>query len=261
MTIVEEVGFTRAFYLSCVLAAGQEAALPGSPPRRMPLLITPSGYTDELFAGELSACGVLQKVGASNAGATGRRVVVLNGYPWELAEDLDHALLTELLAGLAGTCATDLGRSQVAVLWRAMCLGEVLSYLASDLADHQFDPAWALHSIGISTDGLAKHSAAKLFYLCHLAVRDMASHYLRRASPAASLSSTLLEFLGRRFASSYAEQWHTSFNRHRRQGESAAAILLAEVVTSLGPAYLKTVPTSEGIVLPAFGGRRTTVSN
>lgn len=246
------LGITRSFCLACVLAAGRELpGIAGSAARHMPLLVAPFGFTEELFSAELHAAQILEPASTADVGRAGAcHVVVLNSRPWILRNsrpDLDRRL-PELLLWLRFRLQDDEGRRELATLWRILGHGEVLSYLAADLVDHQFDREWSGYAVDVLATGLAKYSAAKMFYLCHLAVRDLASLYLRRVSAAESLPTALLGFIGRRVDGAYAEEWKTVFRRHRRQEESAAAVLFTELITPLGPDYLRRLPSEDLLI-------------
>lgn len=266
MSALSELGLTSSFCLACVLAAGKHIPALG-PGGTLPPLIGPAGLTEDLFAAELQGAGLLEPANTSDmaAGAQSGTLIVLNGRPWVLKcpEILGGDALIELLLKVQLGREEEQGRQELVALWKVLCQGEVLAYLAADLVDHQFDREWSSQAVDVLSCGLSRFSASKMFYLCHVAVRDMASFYLRRQSHTQSLPQALMNFLSKRVDSAYTESWKASFGRHRRQEQSTSAVLFSEFATTLGPNYLGVSPCEDGLfnvetgpAVRRSGGRR-----
>ena len=169
---------------------------------------------------------------------------------WRLADDIGSPLEAEMLAGLALSRLRDAPSfiHEVCDVWYSLATAEVLSFLAAELLDHQFNDDWALNlesQIGAAAQRL---SIAQGFYFCWLAVRDVASAYLRFPGARDRLPHTLRHAFASKLSKGQSEGWITRpFGRHIRCPESAMAAVFSTIVTQLGDGYLLLPPCPENL--------------
>lgn len=129
--------------------------------------------------------------------------------------------------------------SEARRLWLDLAVSEVIGFLEAELQDHQFDAAWSALVEPAVERALERFSIAQSFYFSWLAVRDLASAYLKHPHSRDRLHDTLRRSFESRIGRAQSERWNAPpFFRHARNPESALAYVFASVLTNLGPNFL-----------------------
>jgi hypothetical protein len=129
--------------------------------------------------------------------------------------------------------------SEAKRLWTDLAVSEVIGFLEAELQDHQFDSAWSAAGEPPVERALERFPIAECFYFSWLAVRDLASAYLKHPHSRDRLPDTLRWSLESRIGRAQSERWISRpFFRHARNPESALAYVFASVLTGLGPNFL-----------------------
>ncbi len=171
---------------------------------------------------------------------------------WELPPDMDDLETAELLAmsALSGLKGEANFAAESTAVWRDLAAAEMMGYLAAELSDHQFDDGWVAGVESPIRRAVERLSVADGFYFCWLAVRDLASAYLRFPAARTRLPETLRYSLESKLAKARNEGWMVrSFTRHARCPESAIAAVFSTVVTKLEGAYLSLPPLTANVRL------------
>lgn len=164
---------------------------------------------------------------------------------WELAPDMGDLETAELLAmsALSGLKGEANFAAETTAVWRDLAAAEMMGYLAAELLDHQFDDGWVAGVESPIRRAVERLSVSDGFYFCWLAVRDLASAYLRFPAARVRLPETLRYSLESKLAKARNEGWTIrSYTRHARCPESAIAAVFSTVVTKLEGAYLSLPP-------------------
>lgn len=169
---------------------------------------------------------------------------------WRLADDFGSSLEAEMMAALALSRLRSEPSfiDEVCDIWRCLAAAEVVSFLAAELMDHQFDERWAWNVEPQIAAAAQRLSMAQGFYFCWLAVRDLASAYLRFPGSRDRLPYTLRHAFESKLSKAQSEGWITRpFARHIRCPESAMAAVFSTTVTQLGDGYLLLPPCPENL--------------
>lgn len=171
---------------------------------------------------------------------------------WRIADDLGSPMDAEFTAllAIAQLRTAPLFVEEACELWRTLVVAELVGFLGAELSDHQFDEAWALQiergALGV-VDSL---STTRGFYFCWLAVRDLASAYLRFPGARDRLPQTLKNAFESKLRKAHHERWSArDFARHARSPESALASVFSTVVTQLRDDYLLLPPSPANLRL------------
>jgi len=128
-------------------------------------------------------------------------------------------------------------------LWRYLAFAECSSYLTAELEQHHLDVHWATAARPAILKVIERLPASQGFYVCWLAVRDVASAYLKYPTSRDMLGVVLRNSVEQKMTRAQSERWSLrSFNRHPHCSESALASVFA-CGTRLQNAYLHEVPS------------------
>jgi hypothetical protein len=169
---------------------------------------------------------------------------------WRLIDELGDASYAEFTASLAliKLRATHSFLQEAWILWQTLAIDEVAAFLAAELDDHQLDGTWAEQIEPYITRASEHFSMARGFNLCWLAVRDVASAYLRFPGARDRLPYKLRSSFESKVTRAQGEGWVLrDFARHIRCPESAVAAVFSTVVTKLKDDYLRLTPSLDHI--------------
>lgn len=207
-----------------------------SPPRFRSL--APNPFLAETMPDFLALHGLLvqhsvQQLAVGAPAASARR--------WRLADDLGNFMDAEFMGSVA-IARLRAGPSFVedaCEVWRILAAAELVGFLGAELSDHHFDEAWALEIEASALGIVDSLSIARGFYFCWLAVRDLASAYLRFPGARERLPHTLKDAFDSKLRKAHSEGWSIRDSaRHLRSPESAVASVFSTVVTELRGNYL-----------------------
>lgn len=204
---------------------------------------------------ELADAGLIVMRGNDSLRIWGVPQAVPQEPEWSLSETLN--LLPNLQTCVMSQALTTSGApgagDELFTLWRELAIAEVVDYLATELAEHRFDEAWALAAVPALERGLRRLSINQMFYFCWLAVRETASRYLRFPNSISSLSEGLVSYIDQRIDRTFAERWAIRDWGDNKRTASAIALVFAEKVTGIGSDYLGTVPSRDRLGDRLFG--------
>lgn len=167
------------------------------------------------------------------------------GEPWTLSAALgEEVLLIELCEQTAsGLLREEASHEEALEMWQVLAVGECEAFLRAELLDHHLDPKWARHADDVIPRIMESHSISQGFYLCWLAVRDVASAYLKHPHARENLGLTLRSSLEQKLGRAIAERWTLKrFARHARSPESALSAAFARM-TALEQEFLQAIPS------------------
>lgn len=165
---------------------------------------------------------------------------------WEVTEELGDAdqaarTATEALHHLQ---ASPTFRESAGEWWRVLAAAEVVGFLEAELEDHYLDASWASHIEEVILGAQNHLSAARGFYFSWIAMRDVASAYLRFPHARDRLPHTLRSTLESKIKKAQNEGWVTrDFARHARHPETMLAAVYSKVITPLDERYLLLPPS------------------
>lgn len=170
----------------------------------------------------------------------------MHALDWEVSEELgdaDQATETALEA-LYQLKASPTFRESAGEWWRVLAAAEVVGFLEAELEDHHLDASWASHIEQVVMAAQNHLSAARGFYFSWIAMRDIASAYLRFPHARDRLPHTLRSTLESKIRKAQSEGWVTrDFARHSRHPETMLASVYSKVVTPLEDRYLLLPPS------------------
>lgn len=139
---------------------------------------------------------------------------------------------------------------QACHLWRTLAVAEVVGFLEGELEDHYLNIGWARVVDRVITDELDYLSVARGFYFSWMAMRDLASAYLRFPHLRDRLAQTLSGTLESKIRRAKNEGWVVrDFRRHSSSPESALAAVYSKVMTRLDDDYLRLPPSLDHLRL------------
>lgn len=251
VALVAATGLTGAVGLLAWCWVQNSAGSLFLPPGKRFARVTPSDAMASQIAPFLENSGLLARASAPERSAFGDAASA-ERFAWVYSPKLVPASSRQPATSIAETTAVmachQLRReptflTDAARLWRVLVIDEVIAFLEAELADHKFDPAWAIHVQPIIDRALDHLSASQCFYLCWLSVRDLASAYLRLPHARDRLDETLRWSLNSKLAKAHSERWSLrEFGRHANRDESAIAHAFSFIV-DLGSSYLSRQPT------------------
>ncbi len=131
-------------------------------------------------------------------------------------------------------------------VWRELAISEAVGFLGDELGEHRFDVNWALTAVPAIERGLRRLSANQMYYFCWLAVRELASRYLRYPASIHTLADSLVLYIDQRVDRAIAERWALrDWSDYRGRVPSTVAAVFANQITKLGGDYLARVPSRE----------------
>ncbi len=207
-------------------------------------LLAPHEWMEERVLSHLQQQGFIN--GERNIEAPTQRSLNDPGHRWRLNEELGELLEAGSLTNQALEELRDgpMFLSAVREAWHTLATAEVVAYLAAELSDHGFDANWAWRLVPQIELAVPRISISEGFYMCWLAVRDIASAYLRFPNSRDRLPHVLSHALEAKLQKVRRKAWRTSpFARHRRCSESAMAAVFSTAVTQLNDRYLLLAPS------------------
>lgn len=182
---------------------------------------------------------------ASPRASSGYLASNLHAPDWEVTEELGGADQTAEIAleALHLARASPIFPESAGELWRLLAAAEVVGFLEAELEEHHLDASWASHveQVIMAQNHL---SAARGFYFSWIAMRDIASAYLRFPHARDRLPQTLRTTLESKIRKAQSEGWVVrDFARHSRHPETMLASVYSRVITPLEERYLLLPPS------------------
>lgn len=167
---------------------------------------------------------------------------------WRLSDALAAVkdLTFELKQHAVSLASAPAATEDLFTVWRELAISEAVGFLGNELGEHRFDEKWALTAVPAIERGLRKLSATQMYYFCWLAVREVASRYLRYPASIHTLADSLVLYIDQRVDRAIAERWALrDWSDYRGRTLSAVAAVFADQITKLGSDYLARVPSRE----------------
>jgi hypothetical protein len=215
--------------------------------------LAPTDSLDEFVHGTLKSAGFIVAHGVTPTRRRARLVFTEfagNLDDWVLAPALGKAETVSIQAEmlLAGYPHTEQSNEEAVYVWQVLAVAECSAFLIHELQDHYLDARWAVAAEPAIERMIEVVPISRAFNLCWLAVRDVASAYLKFPNSRHELGHTLYQALEQKLGKSQNEHWNLrSFNRHARCLESQLAVTFSTIL-GLGARYLQAVPNSRNLL-------------
>lgn len=177
---------------------------------------------------------------------------------WRLSDALAAVedLTSQLKRHAASLSSTPAATEDLFTVWRELAISEAVGFLGDELGEHRFDENWALAAVPAIERGLRRLSANQMYYFCWLAVRELASRYLRYPASIHTLADSLVLYIDQRVDRAIAERWALrDWSDYRGRVPSTVAAVFADQITELGSDYLARVPSRELLSQRQTGAR------
>lgn len=177
---------------------------------------------------------------------------------WRLSDALAAVkdLTSQLKRHVVSLASAPAATEELFTVWRELAISEAVGFLGDELGEHRFDENWALTAVPAIERGLRRLSANQMYYFCWLAVRELASRYLRYPASIHTLADSLVLYIEQRVDRAIAERWALrDWSDYRGRVPSTVAAVFADQITGLGSDYLARVPSREGLSQRQTGAR------
>lgn len=167
---------------------------------------------------------------------------------WRLSDALATVkdLTSQLERHAVSLASAPAATEDLFTVWRELAISEGVGFLGNELGEHRFDENWALTAVPAIERGLRRLSANQMYYFCWLAVREVASRYLRYPSSIHTLADYLVLYIDQKVDRAIAERWALrDWSDYRGRIPSTVATVFADQITALGSDYLARVPSRE----------------